>query len=105
MRVHLVFIVYLMTSVGTAQTGEGKIVPIVTSLPIEAGEVTLLHLGPGYTTSVRLPEEIRSVVVGNPAAFKAEHSEAEPRLVFLKPITSEPNESNALLSNATNFPS
>jgi hypothetical protein len=98
MRVHLIFIIYLMTSIGTAQTEDGKVVPKVTSLPLEAGEVTLVHLAPGYTTSVRLPDEIRSVVLGNPAAFKAEHSEADPRRVFLKPITTEPSESNALIT-------
>lgn len=98
MRVHLFFIIYLMTSFATAQTESGKVVPKVTSLPLEPGEVILLHLAPGYTTSVRLPEEIRSVVVGNPAAFKAEHSEADPRRVFLKPITPEPCDSNALIT-------
>jgi len=98
MRVHLVFMIYLMTSMGAAQTENGRVVPKVTSLPLEAGEVTVLHLAPGYTTSVRLPEEVRSVVLGNPAAFKAEHSEAEPRLVFLKPITTEASESNALIT-------
>ncbi|HET6840230.1 MAG TPA: hypothetical protein VFK06_00840 [Candidatus Angelobacter sp.] len=99
MRVHLVFMIYLMTTMGTTQTTEdGRVVPRITSLPLEAGEVTVLHLAPGYTTSVRLPEEVRSVVLGNPAAFKAEHSEAERRLVFLKPITTEASESNAMIT-------
>ena len=61
----------------------------VTAARVEDGAVTVLHLAPGYTTSVRLPEEISSVVIGNPASFKAEHSEAEPRLVFFKPTTSQ----------------
>jgi hypothetical protein len=61
--------------------------------------VTVLHLATGYTSSVRMPEEISSVVVGNPASFKAEHSEAEPRLVFLKPITTQAVESNALITS------
>lgn len=38
------------------------------------------------------------MVLGNPASFKAEHSESEPRLVFLKPITPAPSESNALIT-------
>jgi hypothetical protein len=38
------------------------------------------------------------VVIGNPATFKAEHSEAEPKLVFLKPITAQPSEGNALIT-------
>lgn len=74
MRVHLVFFIYLVATVGTAQTENGRVIPKITSLPIEEGEVTLIHLGPGYTTSIRFPEEVRSVVIGNPGSFKAEHS-------------------------------
>jgi hypothetical protein len=98
MRVHLIFIIYLTTGISTAQTQEGQIIPTVTSARVEDGAVTVLHLAPGYTTSVRLPEEISSVVIGNPASFKAEHSEAEARLVFLKPTVSQPGESNALIT-------
>jgi Protein of unknown function (DUF2381) len=96
MRVHLILIICLLMSIAHSQ--ESKVIPSVTTLEIEEGTVTPLHLSPGYTTSVRLPEEISSVVIGNPATFKAEHSEAEPRLVFLKPITAQPSESNALIT-------
>jgi hypothetical protein len=96
MRVHLILIIFLLMSIVYAQ--ESKVIPSVATLEIDEGTVTPLHLSPGYTTSVRLPEEIRSVVIGNPATFKAEHSEAEPRLVFLKPITAQPSESNALIT-------
>jgi len=98
MRVHLIVIVYLTAGIGVAQTPAGQIVPTVTTARVEDGSVTVLHLAPGYATSVRLPEEISSVVIGNPASFKAEHSEAEPRLVFFKPTTSQPAESNALIT-------
>jgi hypothetical protein len=98
MRVHLIIVIYLTTGIGVAQTQEGRIIPTVTSARVEDGAVTVLHLAPGYTTSVRLPEEISSVVIGNPASFKAEHSEAEARLVFLKPTISQPGESNALIT-------
>jgi hypothetical protein len=98
MRVHLIVIVYLMVGIGVAQTPAGQIVPTVTTARVEDGSVTVLHLAPGYATSVRLPEEISSVVIGNPASFKAEHSEAEARLVFFKPTTSQPTESNALIT-------
>jgi hypothetical protein len=50
---------------------------------------------------VRLPEDVSSVVLGNPGTFKAEHSEAEPRLVFLKPTTSSRAETNALITTRT----
>jgi len=98
MRVHLIVFVYLMAGTGVAQTQPGQIVPTVTTARVEDGSVTVLHLAPGYATSVRLPEEISSVVIGNPASFKAEHSEAEARLVFFKPTTSQPAESNALIT-------
>jgi hypothetical protein len=98
MRVHLFLIVYLMTGIAVAQSQEGQIMPSVTTARVEDGSVTVLHLAPGYTTSVRLPEEISSVVIGDAASFKAEHSEAEARLVFLKPTTSQPSESNALIT-------
>lgn len=98
MRVHLIFIVYLTVGIAAAQTQEGQVMPSITTARVEDGSVTMLHLAPGYTTSVRLPEEISSVVIGNPASFKAEHSEAEARLVFLKPTTSQPSESNALIT-------
>lgn len=98
MRVHLIFVVCLMAGIGKAQTQEGQIIPSVTTARVEDASVTVLHLAPGYTTSVRLPEEVSSVVLGNPAIFKAEHTEAEARLVFFKPITTQPSDSNALIT-------
>ena len=98
MRVHLVFVVYFLVSYGLAQTKEGKVISQVTTVPVDDGSVTVLHLSPGFATSVRLPEEANSIVIGNPGAFKGEHSESEPRLVFLKPLTSQPAESNVLIT-------
>ena len=90
--------VFLATSIAIAQVGTGNVVPKVSILPIQPNTVALLHLAAGYTTSIRLPEEISSVVVGSPATFKAEHSEAEPWLVFLKPTTTLQSETNALIT-------
>ena len=84
MRVHFIFIVYLMAGVAASQAQEGQIIPSVTTARVEDGSVTVLHLAPGYTTSIRLPDEISSVVVGNPASFKAEHSESEAKARFLQ---------------------
>ena len=98
MRMHLFLMLHLMVGCVVAQTESSTVVPKITTVPIEEGAVTVLHLGIGYTTAVRLPEEISSVVLGNPASFKAEHSETEPRLVFLKPTETQPAESNALIT-------
>jgi hypothetical protein len=70
----------------------------IVSLTLDRQSVTVLHLHPGFVSSVRLREEVSSVVLGDPAAFKGEHSEAEPRLVFFKPASPKPAESNALIS-------
>lgn len=70
----------------------------IVSLTLDPQSVTVLHLHPGFVSSVRLPEEVSSVILGDPAAFKGEHSEAEPRLVFFKPASPKPVRSNALIS-------
>lgn len=73
----------------------------IVSLTLDPQSVTVLHLHPGFVSSVRLPEEVSSVVLGDPAAFKGEHSEAEPRLVFFKPASPKPTKSNALITTRT----
>jgi hypothetical protein len=73
----------------------------IVRLTLDTQSVTILHLRPGYVSSVRLPEDVSSVVLGNPGTFKAEHSEAEPRLVFLKPTTASRAETNALITTRT----
>lgn len=72
--------------------------PHVGRLTIDSQNVTVLRLRPGFVSSIRLPEEVSSVVLGNPQEFRAEHSEAEPRLVFLKPLTAKSTETNALIT-------
>ena len=70
----------------------------IVSVTLDPQSVAVLHLYPGFVSCVRLPEEVSSVVLGDPAAFKGEHSEAEPRLVFFKPASPKPTKSNALIS-------
>lgn len=70
----------------------------IISFTLNPQSVTVLHLRPGFVTTVRLPEEVSSVVLGDPAAFKGEHSEAEPLLVFFKPAGPKPSKSNALVT-------
>jgi len=73
----------------------------IVRLTLDTQSVSVLHLRPGYISSVRLPEDVSSVVLGNPGTFTAEHSEAEPRLVFLKPTTASRAETNALITTRT----
>ena len=95
---HLITLTCSFTQAGKAQTiPESRIV----RLPLDPQSVTVLHLRPGYVSCVRLPEDISTVVLGNPSTFKAEHSDAEPRLVSLKPTTTAPSETNALITTKT----
>jgi hypothetical protein len=72
--------------------------PQVVGRPIRDGQVTTVFLAPRYATAIRMPEPVNSVVVGDPASFSAEHSDREPQLVIVKPITLKPAETNLLIS-------
>jgi type IV secretory pathway VirB9-like protein len=72
--------------------------PAVTDLPVSGNSVTDLHLRPLFTTTIRLPEPVTSVAVGAPTLFEVEHSDQEPRLVFVKPSTKESATSNMVIA-------
>jgi hypothetical protein len=52
------------------------------------------------TTTIRLPEPVNSVIVGDSNLFQAEHSPTEPLLVFVKPVTTTVAQSNLVISTA-----
>jgi hypothetical protein len=70
----------------------------VATLTINPREVTILNLRPEFESSIRMPEDVTSVILGSPGAFKAEHNEGEPQYVYVKPITKEPAQSNLLIT-------
>lgn len=70
----------------------------VATITINPREVTILHLRPQFESTIRMPEEITSVILGSPGDFKAEHNEGEPHYVYVKPITKAPAQSNLLIS-------
>jgi hypothetical protein len=72
--------------------------PRIATITLDPGEVPRLQLRPGYVTSIFLPEEINAIVLGDPSSFRAEHSESEPRLVTVKPVTSKTAETNLLVT-------
>jgi hypothetical protein len=81
-----------------ATTTPADVKPAVTDLPISSNSVTDLHLRPLFTTTIRLPEAVTSVAVGAPTLFEVEHSDQEPRLVFVKPSTKESATSNLVIA-------
>ena len=82
----------------TQQTIPIQVRPQVVGRPIRDGQVTTVYLAPRYATAIRMPEPVNSVVVGDPGSFSAEHSDREPQLVFVKPITPKPAQTNLLIS-------
>lgn len=70
----------------------------VATITINPRAVTVLHLRPEFESTIRMPEEVTSVILGSPSEFKAEHSEGEPDYVYVKPITKETAQSNLLIA-------
>jgi len=70
----------------------------VATITINAREITVLHLRPEFESTIRMPEEVTSVILGSPGEFKAEHNEGEPEYVYVKPITKEAVQSNLLIA-------
>lgn len=68
------------------------------AVPESAPVVLALHLKPGFVSALRLDDAVNSIAIGDPMSFRAEHSDAEPELVFFKPLTSEAARSNALVT-------
>ena len=95
-------IVPILEFVGRAQ-GQAivqiQVQPQVVGRSIRDGQVTTVFLAPRYVTAIRMPEPINSVVVGDPSSFSAEHSDREPNLVFVKPITLKVAQTNLLISS------
>jgi hypothetical protein len=70
----------------------------VATVVINPAQITPLHLRPEFESTIRMPEEVTSVILGSPGSFKAEHNEGEPDYVYVKPITKEPAQSNLLIA-------
>jgi hypothetical protein len=68
------------------------------TLTILEGRPATLRLSPHLITTIRLPEPVNSVIVGDSSLFQAEYSPDEPLLVFTKPITATAAESNLVIS-------
>src|SRR5258705_11403699 len=82
------------TALGLAQT---QIKPLVSQRTVNE-QVNVVRLAPRYATAIRLPEAVSSVVVGDPVKFLAEHSDKEPTLVLVKPVSEDVAESNLLVT-------
>jgi len=97
-RVFDKLLLLILTAAASAQLT--TINPQVRSKPTADHKITTIELTAHFVTTIRVPEAVNSVVVGDPALFQVEHSEHEPELVFVKALTTEDAESNLLISTA-----
>jgi len=88
----------LLCSVGMAMAQVRDIQPEVLTKSGPEGRVTEVEVAAHFVTAIRMPEPVNSVVVGDPELFEVEHSDKEPRLVFIKAVTTKPAETNLLIS-------
>ena len=88
----------ILTAAASAQ--QTAIDPQVRTKQTADHKITTIELTAHFVTTIRVPEPVNSVVVGDPALFQVEHSEHEPELVFVKALTTEDAESNLLISTA-----
>lgn len=95
LRLLVCFAFLISLHLGAADTPVGA---RVTTITINPREITVLHLRPEFESTIRMPEEITSVILGSPGEFKAEHNEGEPEYVYVKPIIKEPAQSNLLIA-------
>jgi hypothetical protein len=82
----------------TAPLADRMSKPVVSDVTVSKAAVTDVHLRPLFTTTIRLPDAVSSVAVGAPTLFEAEHADQEPRLVYIKPATKQPAESNLVIT-------
>ena len=73
---------------------------VLTRTEVE-GKVTVVDVAPRFVTTIRVPDPVNSVVVGDPSEFQVEHSDREPKLVFVKALSTKPSETNLLISTTT----
>ncbi len=62
------------------------------------GQPATIRLVRHVTTSIRLPEPVNSVVVGDPNLFQAEYSPNEPLLVFARATATSGAQTNLVIS-------
>jgi hypothetical protein len=86
---------------GMAWAQVPRVEPQIVSKPESNRRVTVIETAARFVSAIRLPEAINSVVVGDPSAFQVEHSEREPKLVFVKALSTKPAETNLLISTVS----
>src|SRR5437660_4379539 len=62
------------------------------------GQPASIRIVPHVTTTIRLPEPVNSVAVGDSSLFQAEYSPNEPLVVFVRATASGMQQTNLVIS-------
>ena len=79
------------------------VAPKVVGRAAPDGQVTLVYLAPRFATVIRMTDAVNSVILGDPEEFSAEHSDREPRIVVVKPITAKAAQTNLLITTVQGY--
>jgi hypothetical protein len=103
-----------VAAVGTPLSAPALVAPVITPhprdlsvhpnlefVPTSNQVVRDMHLRPLFTSTIHVGETVNSLVVGAPTLFEVEHKDSEPNLIFVKPSTHLPAESNLLIALAS----
>jgi hypothetical protein len=91
-------VIAILTAVSTAiyaQTGSRA---VNSAKIVIEGRPAVVYLSSQVTTTIRLPEPVNSVVVGDSTLFHAEHTPSEPLTVFARALSVTSSESNLVIS-------
>lgn len=84
--------------VTVTSTGPSGPHPTIVHDILSSDNIFTVYTKPLYTTAIRLPGAVTSIAVGAPTLFKVEHAKAQPRLVFVKPSTHAPANSDLIIA-------
>ncbi len=100
MKARRLFKFLVLIAIAGARAQQITINPQVRTSVTADRKITIVDVVPHFVTTIRVPEPVNSVVVGDPELFQVEHSEHEPELVFVKSLSEENAQSNLLISTA-----
>ncbi len=77
---------------------QAPVTPRMSNEAVDSSNLYTVHLRPLFTTGIKLPEEVVAVAVGAPSLIWAEHDKSVPRLIFVKPTSNAPVNSDIIVS-------
>ncbi len=77
---------------------QAPVTPRMRHEQVDSNGLYVVHLRPLFTTGIKLPDDVVAIAVGAPSLIWAEHNKDVPRLIFVKPLTNAPVNSDIIVS-------